>query len=295
MTVRRVLALGAGGLVLVYVGTKIHWGYYEESGYDMADALKRPVEDDATEAYAARKGQLIQEVFGEAVPFEEKDPTAQWFAWPEQPKVKHFFVNGKYSTFVWIGLGWKGKHVLARYHVTWKDKGRLLLFPGLILLRPWPFFLWDDRHTLVEQRFIERVTTKPPAPAGVKSLFPGECDTGEVPEDRTIRIQVVMPPYAEKIDLDLDWDGTEIGRPSFEELERCREVNPDNCWDGNPPPRVEWKKDGRVITRDDEKVGGGTYEITILAESPTIKHYRVSLSWGRRSACHRPEGWREKE
>ena len=234
MTVRRVLALGAGGLMLIYIGTKIHWGYYEESGYDMASSALRPLSTEG-EGYIRgkiSKEQLLLDVFGEAVPFDPEDWSVQRYAWPEEPVVKHFFVNGKYSTYVWIGLGWKGKYSLARYHVTWKDEGRLLLFPGLILLRLRPIFLWDDRHALVGQRFVERVTTRPPAPAGVKSLFPGECDMGRVPEDRTIRFQVVMPPYAGKVTLDLDWDGQETGAPPSDEDYRCREVDPDNCWKG---------------------------------------------------------------
>lgn len=296
MTVRRVVGLGFCGLVLVYIGTKIHWGYYEEDGHKMADAVAGPLEEENWDYIQSKvsKAQLLLDVFGEAVPFDREDRSAQWYTWPEEPRAKHFFVNGKYSNYVWIGIGWKGRYSLARYHVTWQDQGRLLLFPGLILLRPWPFFLWDDSRTLVDQRFVERVTTRPPAPAGVKSLFPGECDMGEVPKDRTIRFQVVMPPYAERIALDLDWDGQKTGAPPLEEIMRCREVDPDNCWKGNPPPKVGWKKDGRVIAREDEKVGGGTYQITVVAESPTTKHYRVALYMyeGGGPSCGRPEGWR---
>ena len=288
MKVRGWLAVGLGGFVVYAVASQINWGYYLHTGINMADDLSWPI----TTGDKVESAALAAEVCGDpTMEFDRHDPSATVVSFAEQATVRHFFLNSRYSNIIWLGVGWKGRFCLARYKLVMKDHGWMSPFPRRLL--PFPLLEWNYRWEIEEQRLIERLPERPAAPEGVRSLFPGECATGEIHKGETLRFQVVMPSFGQKVEVLSECDGRKSGHPSLEEWRRCVEKTPDNCWPDYPPLKVELKKDGHLLARESDEPGGGTYEISIRAQSPTTKHYRVALYWGEFPGCPARVGWVE--
>jgi hypothetical protein len=268
MKLRGWLAIGFGAYVAYAVGSQINWGYYKHSGDDMAGALAWPITAGASQEAKARGAALAGEVCGVSMPdFNYRDRSAKFVAMPEQAEVKHFFINGKYSNVIWLGVGWKGRFCMARYAVTMKDEGRMSPIPWRLF--PFPRFEWLYQPWIQEQHLIERIPNRPVAPEGVQSLLPGECTTGMIAKGETVRFQMVLPRFGQKVEVDCDWDRDTYGG--------CK--------------NFEWRKDGHVLSGESDEPGGGTYTMAIHAPPTEAKHYRLRLFWGNLPSCALPDGW----
>ncbi len=267
MKLRRWAAIGFGGYVAYAVASQINWGYYKHSGDDMAGKLAWPITDGPDEESRAEAAALAGEVCGVSLPdFNYRDHAAKFVAMAEQAEVRHFFINGRYSNVIWLGVGWKGRFCMARYAVTMKDDGRMSPIPWRLF--PFPMFEWLYQPSIVEQHLIERIPNRPAAPEGVQSLFPGECVTGEIAKGDTVRFQMVMPKFGQKVELHCEWDHP---------YGRCEDF--------------EWKKDGKIMAKNSDEPGGGTYLVTLRAPSTEAKHYVLELFWGEQPSCQVPDGW----
>lgn len=268
MKLRRWLAIGFGAYVAYAVASQINWGYYKHSGIDMAGALAWPITDGPDEESRAEAAALAGEVCGVSMPdFNYRDRAARFVAMPERDEVRHFFIKGKYSNVIWLGVGWKGGFCMARYSVTMKDIGRMSPIPWRLF--PFPRFEWLYQPWIEEQHLIERIPNRPPAPEGVQSLFPGECATGVIAKGETVRFQMVIPNFGQKVNFDCE----------------CDHDTHHTCQD------VEWKKDGKVLAGESDESGGGTYLVTLRAPPTGSRHYRIKLYWGRQPGCYWPDGW----
>ena len=255
------VALGFAAVIAYPQLSRINWGYHEESGQMMAGMLADPFHShDKTKASA-----LASEVCGDVVTFDTEDKSIPWIAMPEQAKVKYFFFNGRFRNIIWLGVGWKDRFCLARYQVTMRDEGEVSSMP--LRLFP-PIFRWFPKPVILERRFIERLANRPKVPDGVRSIFPGECVSGEIAKGGTLRFQVEVPNLGQKVELILDWDHR-----------------------NGPELAVELKRNGQLLADAGATNGGGLYEITLQAPTSEAKHYRISLQWDGYGVCPFPGGW----
>lgn len=259
-------------LMLPSVILQVKWGYYEENGAAMPD-LTRNAFKAVSYYWAKQDGPLAAQVCGNPEGFEADDPSLQWVTMPEQAVVKHFFFYSKYSNVVWLGLGWKDRFCLARYLVVSRNDGFLHPWPTQLI--PYPFFPWLPLTNRLEERLIERLPPAPKAPEGVRSILPGQCMTGEIAKGDTLRFQVQMPYFGQKIGLDVDLE--------------C-------IYEKNYPGLVQWTKNGRaIIGLIDDSDGGGTYQIELHAPATEAKRYAVGVFWGvERLRCPLPKSWWDK-
>ena len=256
-------------LVLPSVILQTEWGYYQERGEGMASSLGN-VFDASTEYWIKRATDLAREDCGDVEGFDVNDPSLQWTAMPEQAVVQHFFRLAKYSNVVWLGVGWKDRYCLGRYHVT--DVRDLGLYPWPTQLFPYPFFPWISLPTRVESRFLGRLPPPSNPPKGVRALFPGQCVTGEIAKGETARFQVEVPYFGQKIKLDIDLE--------------C-------IYEKDHSEFVKWTKSGRPIVGSiDKGDDGGTYQIALRAPTTESKRFAVGVFWGiQRLGCPLPKGW----
>jgi hypothetical protein len=259
-------------LVLPSVIMQTEWGYYRENGLEMANPPRAAFKADS-EYWAKQDGPLAAQVCGDAEGFDVNDPSLQWIGMPEQAVVKHFFYYSKYSNVIWLGVGWKDRFCLARYLVVNEKERDISPLPTQLF--PYPFFPWFPHTKGVEERLIERLRSAPNAPEGVRSLFPGQCVTGDLAKGETARFQVQMPYFGQKIKLDVSLQY--VCQKDFSGL-------------------VEWTKNGRpVVGLTDESHGGGLYQITLRAPVTEAKLYVVGVFWGVQDfGCRRPKGWWDK-
>jgi hypothetical protein len=211
------------------------------------------------------------EICGDADGFDIKDPTLRYVYMPVQQQLRHLFHFSSYSNIVWAGVGWKERYCLAKYRVTVHLTRRL--FPIPVRVFPYPYFAWTDGAD-VDYKLLERLPlVRPPAPEGVKVLFPGECWAGKIGTGETLRFQVEMPEAGPENKLHLFTD--------------CDDLS-----------AYRWTRNGVPIDGEVDKQGGkATYQIELEGPSSRPQGYaipsRVGVYWGHPPGC-RLKRWDER-
>jgi hypothetical protein len=126
----------------------------------------------------------------------------------------------------------------------------------------------NSNYKLIE-RFPE---VRPPAPDGVKVLFPGECWAGKIAAGESLKFQVDMPDLGQKNELHVYSD----------------------CFDA---PSFHWTRNGNPIEGKADRPGGRmTYQVELVGPSPRPKGYaipvQVGVYWGWSPDCKR-KNWDE--
>jgi len=253
------------GLGMVYVGSRIEWWYHEESGVSMAGTLSDRLDRERphqTEIFAS-------EICGERLRFESFFPDAYWSAMPEQAISRHFTLYGQYRNIIWMALGMKDRFCLARFEIAMRRHD---------CAWPFPYCNRYSWQSLDEVRLIDRITTRPAAPPGVRALFPGECVTGELAAGTSARFQVEIPGLGQRLKIVAFGDNRRDGL-----LE------------------VEIEKNGQALgsyRRKDyvDEPAGGTYQILLRAPPQDMKRYLVLAYWGySHDLCAMSPEWRRTD
>jgi len=258
------VALGCASVPAIFLGSKIEWGFHEESGPGMAgDFLSwkfpqgRPNEGRA----------FAQDVCGEPVDFSQWNSHSYWDAMAELPVARHFFLYGLYRNVVWVVIGTRDKFCLARYEIAMRKHDCAWPFP---YCNRWS---WES---LDEVRLINRIQTRPKVPEGVRALLPGECVTGRLDPGERAKFQVEIPNFGQQVDI-------------FAVGDNQRPVMLDVGIGKNGGP-VESYTDRDYV----DKTGGGTYLISLRAPESDFKFYRLKTYWsGAGANCGPPDGWRK--
>ena len=259
------IVAGVWGLGMIYVGRRIEWGYHEESGLRMAGELSDEKFDVRKPGFAYA---FALEACGEKLEF-EKLSDVYVSMMPEHAISRHFTLYGQFRNTIWAALGTKDKFCLARFEIAMRRHD---------CAWPFPYCNRYSWQSLDEVRFIDRITTRPTAPPGVRALFPGECVTGELAAGASARFQVEIPSFGQKLNIEAFGDNRRDGL-----LE------------------VEIEKNGQAMgsyTRKDyvDEPAGGTYQILLRAPPQDMKRYLVLAYWGyNHNLCAMSPEWRRTD
>jgi hypothetical protein len=259
MKKRWIVLAGIFGLPAFLVARRIEWWFHEESGLEMAGALEGQrisnVEPDVARAF-------VSETCGESVEFDRTDKSAYWATMPEKAIAKHFTLYGLFRNTIWVAVGTHGRFCLARYEIAQRRHG---------CVWPFPYCNYASWKSLDEVRLVERIQTRPKVPPGTQALFPGECATGELPAGASIRFQVEVPSFGQRVEVFAAGD------------------NP-----GEAKLEFELTKNGLALESTIDEAGGGTYVVLARAPLTDFKRYVVSVRWGLQGGgCpNPPQGWR---
>jgi hypothetical protein len=257
---------------LVFLGSKIEWGYHEESGPYMAGRFEewQLPHGSPTEARA-----FASDVCGE--PVEDfrtgNDDTSYSYAMAELAVSRHFTLYGLYRNTVWVDIGTKDKFCLARYAIAMRLHG---------CVWPFPYCNQYSWSSLEEVRLINRITTRPKTPPGVRAIFPGECVNGKLEAGEAAKFQVEIPPVGQEVEV-------------FAPGDNPRKVRLQVLVSKNGQPAGDFSDRGDYSDHGyHDKDGGGTYLIILRAPAEAAKHFILKVFWsGTGPACPEPAGWRD--
>jgi hypothetical protein len=253
---------------LVFLGSKIEWGYHEESGPSMAGKFANWSLDSAEPAEARA---FASEACGEPVDFSRNSGLWYWDGMPELAVSRHFTLYGLYRNTVWVVIGTKDKFCLARYAIAMRLHG---------CVWPFPYCNQYSWSSLEEARLINRITTRPNVPPGVRAIFPGECVNGKLEAGEAAKFQVEIPPAVQDLEV-------------FAPGDNPRDVRLQVLVSKNGQPAGDFSDRGDYSDHGyRDKDGGGTYLITLRAPAKAAKHFILNVYWGGGGpACPEPAGW----
>jgi hypothetical protein len=263
MKARWLIVGGLLALPTFLVARRIEWWFHEESGLVMAGDLgQRRISNVEPEVARA----FVSEVCGEPVEFDRTDKSAYWTMMAEKKISRHFTLYGLFRNTIWVAVGAHGRFCLARYEVAMRRHG---------CVWPFPYCNYASWMSLDEVRLVDRIQTKPKVPPGVRSLFPGECASGELPAGASAKFQVEVPDFGQRVEIFAVGDNREEVKLEVETTKNGKKMKPgsDDLMDmGTNLPGITYLN-GREMESKIDGSGGGTYGILLRAPDTDSKRY----------------------